>query len=192
MISSIRGKLEARGDGYVVVNVGGVGLQVHVPTSLFDQLGAIGSQVELYTHLHVRENELSLYGCGSEDELQIFKLLLSVSGVGPRVALDILSSLSPDVLRMAIAQENVDALDMVPGIGRKTAKKLIFHLKDKIEVGLLPPIPPLTPADTEVIEALSSLGYSVAEAREALRSLPDEELSVEEKITLALRYFGGA
>jgi Holliday junction DNA helicase RuvA len=139
----------------------------------------------------VREHELTLYGCGSEEELAIFRLLLGVSGIGPKVALAILSFLPPDRLQAAIAQEDVATLARVPGIGPKTAKKLVFDLKDKVALGALPgePVPVLTEADADLIAALTGLGYSIAESQEAIRALPQEQLPLEERVRLALAYF---
>jgi len=190
MIARLKGKLEAKGKDHAVIDVGGIGFKVHVPASLLDSWEGTGHEVALFTHLHVRENELSLYGCGSQEELGIFELLLRVSGVGPKVALAVLSALPPDSLRTAVAQENAEALARVPGIGPKTAKKLIFDLKDKIGVGVIPMVAPvLTDADAEVIAALTTLGYSVVEAQAALQSLPKEEMEIEERVRLALAYF---
>ena len=192
MIARLRGKLEARGEDYVIVDVGGIGFKVRVPTSLLDQLGDVGSPVELFTHLHVRENELALYGCATEDELALFEQLLTVSGIGPKAALSILSALAPDTLRLAIAQGQVDVLTRVPGIGKKTAQRLVLDLKGKLDLAaLMAEAPTISPADAEVIAALTGLGYSVSEAQAALRSLPEAEMDLEEKIRLALRYFGG-
>ena len=193
MIASLAGKIAAVGQGFVVVNVGGVGFRVFVPQTVLDRLGGVGQDVTLFTHLHVRENELSLYGCGSEEELALFRLLLGVSGVGPRVALSILSFLPPDRLQAAIAQEDVTTLARVPGIGPKTARKLVFDLKDKVGAAAPAgrPTATLTEADTDLIAALTSLGYSLAEAQEALHHLPREPLPLEEKVRLALAYFAG-
>jgi Holliday junction DNA helicase RuvA len=151
----------------------------------------LGQERTFFTHLHVRENELILYGFGSEEELALFRLLLGVSGIGPRTALSVLSSLSSDRLQAAIAQEDTATLARVPGIGPKTAKKLIFDLKDKIALGMLPEEarPAFTGADTDLIAALTTLGYSLAEAQEAIRSLPGEPLPLEERVRLALLYF---
>ena len=190
MIANLKGRVEAIGKDYVVVDVGGIGFKVHVPTSFLETVEGLGRQVELFTHLHVRENELTLYGCRSEDELALFELLLSVSGVGPKVALAMLSTMSPDSLRLAIAQGNAEVLARVPGIGPKMAKKIVFHLKDKVAVEVSPEAAPfLTEADAEVIAALTSLGYSVVEAQAALQSLPAEEMPIEERVRLALAYF---
>jgi len=168
MIANLKGTIEAIGKDYLVIGVGGIGFKVYVPTSVLETAEGLGRQVEVFTHLHVRENELTLYGCGSEDELALFELLLSVSGVGPKVALAMLSTLSPDSLRLAIAQGNAVALARVPGIGPKMAKKIVFHLKDRIAAEVGPEaVPFLTDADAEVIAALTSLGYSVVEAQAA-------------------------
>lgn len=192
MIANLKGRIEAIGKDYLIVGVGGIGFKVYVPTSFLETSEAIGRQVELFTHLHVRENELTLYGCNSEDELALFELLLRVSGVGPRVALAMLSTMPPDSLRLAIAQGNTEVLATVPGIGPKMAKKIVFHLKDSVEVQFGPEaIPFLTEADADVIAALTSLGYSVVEAQAALQSLPDEEMEIEERVRLALAYFAG-
>jgi Holliday junction DNA helicase RuvA len=189
MIANLTGRVSAVGKAYLVVDVGGVGFQVRAPAGLLrrDQLG---QTVELHTHLHVRENELALYGFGSEDELTLFELFLGVERVGPRVALALLSALSPDALRTAIVQGNEDVLARVPGIGPKTARKISFDLKDKIKAAMGEiAVSAFTDADAEVIESLTTLGYSIVEAQAALQSLPAEEMPLEEKIRLALAYF---
>jgi Holliday junction DNA helicase RuvA len=191
MIATLQGLVTAAGNDFVVVQVGGVGFRVFVPQRLLDGYSGPGQEVTLYTHLHVRENDLSLYGCGSEEELALFELLLGVSGVGPRVALAILSHLPPERLRAALAQEDLAALARVPGIGPKTAKKLAFELKDKVAADVPEGLAPvaLAEVDTDLVAALTSLGYSVAEVQEAMRHLPREPLSLEEKVRLALAYF---
>ena len=192
MIAHLRGLLAARDNDAVVVEVGGVGFQVFVPEILPDRLGGLGQEVTLFTHLHVRENDLTLYGFEGKEDLDLFRLLLTVSGIGPKVALAMLSYLPPDQLRMAIAQDDVAVLARVPGIGPKTAKKLVFDLKDKVAVdeALAAPEPALTEADADLIAALGGLGYSVREAQEAIRALPREPLPLEERVRLALAYFG--
>jgi Holliday junction DNA helicase RuvA len=168
-----------------------VGFQVSVPQTFLDGLSGPGQEITLHTHLHVRENDLALYGCGSEEELALFRLLLSVSGIGPKVALSVLSFLPPDQLQGAIAQEDVVTLARVPGIGPKTAKKLVFNLKEKVAVEVMmgEPKPALTEANADLIAALTTLGYSVAEAQEAIRALPQEPLPLEERVRLALAHF---
>jgi len=192
MIASIEGTLRAVGKGSVVVEVGGIGLRVHVPDSFVAQCGPAGSMVALRTHLHVREEELTLYGCATEDELGLFELLLTVSGIGPKVALSVLSSLSPDQIRQAIATEQGSVLSSVPGIGAKTAEKIIFNLKDKVRAPALgvAPVPQISEVDSEVIAALTSLGYSVVEAQTALQHVPPDVDEVEERLRTALAYLG--
>ncbi len=195
MIATLHGKLEARGDDYIVVGVGGVGFKVRAPAPVIDNAGAVGSPVSLHTHLHVRENELSLYGFATEDDLELFRLLQTVGGIGPRVALGFLSALPANTLRLAIGRGEVEVLTQVPGVGKKLAQRIVMELKSKIDMGELAPeaaeagvLPSF--ADAEVLAALTNLGYSTAEAQAALRRIPpDPELSLEEKIMLALRSF---
>jgi len=190
MISALRGRIAAKGESYVIVDVGGVGFKVFVPSSALDRLGGVGQEVSLFTHLHVRENELALYGFGSKDELQLFELLLGVSGIGPKVGLKIVSIMSVEALREAIATGDAAMLTRIPGIGKKIAERVMVDLKDKLGVSLeFVSYPALTHADAEVISALTSLGYSINEAQAALRSLPEGDLPLEEKVRLALQYF---
>jgi Holliday junction DNA helicase RuvA len=191
MIARLRGKLESVSKDAIIISVGGVGFLVHPSTAVKAKLGGEGQPVELFTHLHVREDELSLYGFVSEEELALFDLLLSVRGVGPKVAMAVLASGPPDMLRSAIANDQPDALTRVPGVGTRTAKAIILHLKDKVGGGLAPaPLSYMTDADAEIVSALTSLGYSVVEAQTALASLPrDPLLPVEERLRLALAYF---
>jgi Holliday junction DNA helicase RuvA len=195
MIASLTGRLAAVEKDAVVVDVGGVGFRVYVPKGLLNECGPLGSTLSLYTHLHVREAELSLYGCASEDDLGLFKLLLGVSGVGPKVGLALLSTLSADEVRAAIASEQDTVLSKVPGIGGKTAKKIILDLKDKVQAPddlvLQPPaLSELAVEDEEVLAALTMLGYSVVEAQTALQHVPADVRGVEERLRAALAYFG--
>ena len=190
MISSLRGRIAAKGDNYVVLDVGGVGFKVFAPSSALERSGAVGQEISLFTHLHVRENELALYGFGSPDELQLFELLLGVSGIGPKVGLKIVSIMSLETLREAIATGDAAMLTRIPGIGKRIAERVMMDLKDKLGVSLeLVSYPALTHADAEVISALTSLGYSVTEAQAALRSLPQGDLTLEDRVRLALQYF---
>ena len=192
MIASVKGKLSRIDKRAIVVEVGGIGLCVYVPDSFTSQCGPVGSTVSLYTHLHVREDDLSLYGCATEQELRLFELLLSVSGIGPKVALGMLSALSLDEIRSAIATEQSSILSSVPGVGPKTAKKAILELKDKIEFsGEIPSLSgPVVEADTEVIAALTGLGYSIIEAQTALQHVPAGVQDIEERLRAALAYLG--
>lgn len=189
MIATLQGRITARGDNYVVMEVSGVGFKVLVSSSFLERWGGIGQESSLYTHMHVRENELALYGFSSPDELNLFELLLRVSGIGPKVALKIVSIMSADALREAIARGDAALLTRIPGVGKKTAERVMIDLKDKLGVSDLLSYPALTHADAEVILALTSLGYSIAESQAALRSLPQQDLPIEERVRLALQYF---
>jgi len=190
MIAGLKGKLQTIGSNWAIIDVGGIGFQVYMPTSTLSTLGAIGEEVELHTHLHLREDNATLYGFATAEELGLFQTLISVSGVGPKLALAMLSTMSAEKLAMAISTGSVDLLTMVPGVGKKTANRLILELKGKVAWVGVPA--ELAPEDTEVLAALTSLGYSVREATRAVATLPqDQKLSLEEKIKLALQYFGG-
>lgn len=190
MISSIRGVVEKTGKNFLVVRVGDVSLKVLVPAYLLDESLQPGDSITLFTSLYLKEEELSLYGFVHEDERDFFELLMTTPGVGPKVALALLSYLSPAALREAIALEQEGILTRVPGIGPKTAKSIIFHLKDKVKVEVPAPVPSIiTKVDEEVIAALTSLGYSLVEAQRAVQSVPREITQVEERLRLALAYF---
>jgi Holliday junction DNA helicase RuvA len=189
MIATLKGTLEYRGVDSVIINVGGIGFQVHVPGSTLSQLGAINDKVSLYTHLHLREDNVSLYGFASEEELSLFKNLISVSGIGPKAALALLSALNPEQLAMAITGGNVDVISQVPGIGKKIAGRLVVELKGKLEREWKKgAVLPLAAENADAIAALTSLGYSLREATQAISNLPDSaELSLEEKVRMALQ-----
>jgi len=192
MISSLHGKLETLGSDWAVINVGGIGFQVYTPTSTLSTLGATGEEVKLYTHLHLREDNVTLYGFAAADELALFETLIGVSGLGPRLALAMLSAMSVEQLTMAIATANTVLLTVIPGIGKKVAERIILELKDKISAGWIATTVLPAPENADVLTALTSLGYSAAEAARAVATLPSpSDLSLEEKIKLALQYFGG-
>jgi len=194
MISSLRGTiLQITPPDLVILEVGGVGFKVLAPASVIEELEGVGRTAFLHTQLIVREDALTLYGFSSEDQRGLFELLLTVQGVGPKLALAVLSALSLDVLRRAVAQEQPEVLERVRGVGRKTAEKIVFALKDKLRVhGLETALRPVSEADTEVLAALTTLGYSVVEAQAALQSIPKGEgATTEDRIRLALRYFAG-
>ena len=195
MIATLRGELRARGSNSILVEVGGMGFRLLVPASTLEVLGDVGETVRLYTHLLVRQDNIALYGFASPEEMDLFELLMSVSGVGPKLALTVLSSTSAEILCLAIAQEDVELLVRVPGIGRKTASRMILDLKGRIDTSRLglPGAVAISPEQAELLGVLTSLGYSTAEARAAVSSLPPEakEQPLEERIRLALRYFGG-
>ena len=193
MIAGLHGKLESVGSDWASIDVGGIGFQVYMPTSTLSLLGAIGEEVKLYTHLHLREDNATLYGFASTDELGLFESLINVSGLGPKLALAMLSAMSVDKLTMAIATGSTDLLTVIPGIGKKMAERLILELKEKIGAGwITTPAAQLAQENTDVLAGLTSLGYSIAEANRAVATLPpSSDLSLEEKIKLALQYLGG-
>ncbi len=189
MIASIRGRVEATGADWVIVDVNGVGFQVHAPTSTISALGKIGSQTKLFTHLHVREDTLALYGFGTYEELALFETVTGVSGIGPKLAISMLSSFKVEQLTSAIASGDVDILTSVPGIGKKIAGRLVLELKDKIGAGAAVLPLQVSQANSDVVAALTTLGYSVAEASRAVAAIPDEGQTLEEKVRQALAYF---
>ena len=193
MIAGLHGKLESVGSDWAIIDVGGIGFQVYMPTSTLSSMGAIGEEVKLYTHLHLREDNAALYGFASTDELGLFQSLIGVSGLGPKLALAMLSAMSVEKLTMAIATGSTDLLIVTPGIGKKMAERLILELKEKIGAGwITTPAAQLAQENTDVLAALTSLGYSVSEANRAVATLPpSSDLSLEERIKLALQYFGG-
>jgi len=190
LIATLHGKVTHKERESLVVEIGGVGLEVFVPAQLREET-ARGDSVTLHTYLVVRETELALYGFEAREEKEFFELLLGVSGVGPKIALATLSTLNPDAIRRAVFHEQPEVFSRVPGMGKKTAQKVLLHLQDKIKaVDTLAPITAMTDADTEILEALIALGYSVVEAQAALQSIPrDAPQAVEERLRLALQYF---
>ncbi len=191
MIAGIEGVPESRGNDWAIVQVGGVSLQVYMPTSALSKLGAPGAKVRVYTYLYLRQDNLALYGFASREELELFKLLLSVGGVGPRLGLALLSAMSPEQVALAIASGNAELLTRVPCVGKKTARRLVLELKGNLEksrAGIAPAY--LSPEHAEIVAALTNLGYSVAEATEAVATLPQSpDLTAEDKVRLALQYF---
>lgn len=203
MIAAVRGKLEWMGTDSLLIDISGVSLRIFVPVSLLDTLGSIGSDLKLYTHLHFneREGQLILYGFKDPDQLALFDMLLGVAGVGPRAVLNVLSNASTEAVQLAIAKGDVDFLKKVPGIGAKTASRIILELKGKLvetapttrsggkKTGQESPEKALE--RVRITEALSGLGYTSAEIQSALSSLPqDQQLALEEQVLAALRYLG--
>ena len=190
MIATIRGEISQIEDNALVVEVGGVGLRVFAPAPLRGRVKA-GEMIFLFTHLVVREDALTLYGFESQADRELFNILLGVDGVGPKVALSVLSTLSLDAVQRAVFTEEPEIFSRVPGVGKKSAQKIALHLKDKLKpADSLAKIAAMSDTDGEVIAALTALGYSVVEAQAALQAIrkgaPDD---VEEKLRLALGYF---
>jgi Holliday junction DNA helicase RuvA len=188
MIASIQGRITLIDNDSVVIVVNGMGYQVFVPNPTDFHSG---EEAALHTHLIVREDSLTLYGFTAIDEREIFETLLRVNGVGPRMALAILSTMTIDSLRNAVFSERAELLTRVPGIGKKTAQKIVFDLKDKLKDGLdTMPVAELDDINTEVMDVLIALGYSIVEAQTALQSLPkDAPDNVEDRVRLALQNF---
>ncbi len=197
MYAYIKGIYEDCEQDSIVVEAGGIGYQMLVSQTTIDQLPSTGSEVKVYTYLHVREDAMLLFGFSSKEELELFKQLISVNGIGPKVGLAILSSLSTDELCFAIVNEDAKTIAKAPGIGPKTAKRLIIELKDKIHleetsVFLRTASEPLSETESFVLkdamEALISLGYSQAEAREVLKTIAiDPTSEVEDVLKEALK-----
>jgi Holliday junction DNA helicase RuvA len=174
-------------ESLAILEVGGVGFAVYVPSNISLQ---VGKRATLHTYLHVRENELALYGFTDLDQKRIFEMLLGVSRVGPKVALSVVSTLAPDTLRRAVLNRQPEVLARAPGVGRKTAEAILLHLKDKIDREA-PAGVQVSEDDADVIAALTALGFSVVEAQRALQQLPqDEDLTLDEKIRRALAMLG--
>ena len=192
MIASLEGIIDAVSKDSLIVNVNGIGFIVTVTTSVLSEMGITGREVKLYTHFHVREDDMSLFGFGSLDELKLFETLISVSGLGPKTGMAMLSAMSADQVAMAIASGSVEILTTIPGIGKKTADRLILELKDKVGgVMISTPAGRAAQENADVVAALVSLGYSVQETTRAVNALPSgKKLSLEDKVKLALQYLG--
>lgn len=188
MISGIRGRITAKLPGVVLVDLHGLIFQVLTSQTTISDIGEPGDDVELVTRLHVREDQITLFGFAGPDELQLFELLLTVSGVGPRVALGLLSTARPEAVHDIIAAEDVSALSRVPGIGKKTASRIILELRGKLPEPVGVAGQTVVAADAEALEALQALGYSGAEARDALARVERTDgQSIEERVFAALQ-----
>ena len=192
MIVGIRGVLEGKGDGWVHLNVGGVILQVMVPPSILGEIGAPGERAHLHTHLMVRDNEAVLYGFATTSELTLFQMLLTVSGVGPRTALALLSFLGAQSLVGAIASGSEQVLSQVTGVGKKNAARIVLELKGKLGLHQTDQVGDVGDHQA-AIAALTALGYTASEANQALVSMAgDPGLPLEEKLRQALQHLAGA
>jgi len=192
MIASLSGEITEITNDSIVIRLAGLGLRVFVPSPLRTRIRT-GETIEIQTHLVVREDALSLYGFETGEEREFFVLLLGVNGVGPRTALSILSVLTPDAIRRAVVSEQSDVFSRAPGIGKKTAQKILLHLQGKIRAdSLTGTASPFGEVESEVLAALTSLGYSVVEAQTAIQAIPhDAAQDVETRLRLALQYFSG-
>ena len=188
MIVSLRGMASSIGEDYVVIDVNGVGYQVFTPEA---QHQALNAELFLHTVMVVRDDAFTLYGFPDIAWCELFRNLMKVSGIGPRLALSILSTMSPESLRQAVVGERPELIRRVPGVGRKSAEKIVVELRDKLGDGLAAlPSTSLSASDVEVMDALTALGYSLAEAQAAMQSLPpDSPDDVAVRLRLALQFF---
>ena len=192
MIGRLSGQLIEKLPPQIVLDVGGVGYEVDVPMSTFYQLPALGEKTTLYTHLVVREDAHLLFGFASKGERETFRQLIKVSGIGAKIALAVLSGLSADELALAVASEDLKRLSSVPGIGKKTAERLVLELRGKLATGGAVTTPgglafAATPDDkSDIVNALLALGYNDKEAAAATKSLPSD-VTVSDGVRLALK-----
>lgn len=197
MFAYIKGTLEIKGNDHVVIDVGGVGYKIFAPLTTINKLGEIGNIVKVHTHYHVREDDISLYGFYSLEELRMFELLIGVSGIGAKSANTILANITPSNFALAVITNNVKELTKLPGIGAKSAQRIILELKDKLKTDEA-----MMAEDTEfkeiithddnaheAISALQVLGYPIKEATKAVTSFDSANMSVEEIIKKSLLYF---
>ena len=200
MISFVRGKLACITENSVELDVGGVGFEIFVPLSVIPELPLKGTEVELYTYLSVREDEMSLFGLPSRDALSVFKSLITVSGVGPKGALGILSVISPDDLRFAVLSSDIARISKAPGIGKKTAEKIVVELRDKFgkddgarlvstEIAGGAALPASDPRQDTVL-ALIELGFNSSDAYKAVRELDPKETDTGVLLKQALKLLG--
>lgn len=192
MIATLRGEITQIKENAIIVETGGVGLRVSIPKPLLERMKT-GEAIFLYTHLVVREDAWHLYGFESQADRELFTTLLGVDGVGPRTALAVLSTLNLDTVQRAVFAEEPELLSRVPGVGKKTAQKMVLYLHDRLKpVSGLEKIAAMSDTDSEVLAALTALGYSVVEAQTAIQSIPkDAAEDVEQRLILALQQFTG-
>ncbi len=190
MISHITGEVILKNDKFVIIDVSGVGYKVYISIDSIRKIGVKGEKVNLWTYLSVRENVLDLYGFMNYAEVDLFEMLIGISGVGPKSALGIMGVAPLDTLKSAIASGDTSYLTKVSGIGKKNAEKIILELRDKLGAIESESKTGVFSADTDVIDALQALGYSATEAREALKEVPKETTGASKKITEALKHLG--
>ncbi len=192
MIASISGILKLKKEGWILMETGGIGYKVFAPKNVLDSF-KVGEECFLYTYHHIKEDNQALYGFISTEEQDLFELLLSVSGIGPKVALSVMNSATVDELRTAVIEDNSDILTGIAGIGSKTAKRIVLELKNKIKISDVRPVGTKSidvGSHIDVYEALLRLGYNAVEARAALKMVPGEIKDPDEKLKIALRNLG--
>ena len=201
MIASVKGKLESVTTDSVIIDVNGLGVEAIVPTTVINRLPKVDENVKLYTYLHVREDIMQLYGFLDKEDLDFFKLLITVNGIGPKAGIAILSSMPADILTFAILSEDTKTIEKAQGIGAKTAKKLVLELKDKVGIIKTPKNTGSEAYDNtaltiginseikdEAVQVLTALGYSQTESMKAISTIEiSEEMTSEELVKLALK-----
>lgn len=189
MIATLSGEITSIDENSIIVAVGGIGLRVFIKKPLLDHIKQ-NDLIFLFTHMVVRETELSLYGFETKAELDLFSLLLGVNGIGPRLALSVLSHSSIESIQQAVLRKAPALLGRIPGVGIKTAEKLVIYLHGKIKsTNVLEKLSAFSDVDSEVLAALTALGYSIVEAQSAIQSIPqDSPSTVEERLRLSLQY----
>ena len=196
MFAYIQGSLEVKSINYVVVENNGIGYKIYMSSKSIGTIGNIGEQVKVHIHYHVREDDISLYGFNSEEELRMFEILINVSGVGVKSALTMLSDITPSSFALAVINDDVTRLTKVPGVGKKTAQRLILELKDKLKSEDIASEEieveekKNNNINNDVVVALQVLGYSKKEAETVLEKIDTNGLSIEETIKQALKYLG--
>ena len=193
MYAYIKGSLEVKSNLYIIVETGGIGYQIYMPQKAIEKLGEIGSQVKIYTHYHVREDNISLYGFINQEELRMFELLLSVSGIGAKSAISMLSEVRPSSFALSVITNDVSKLVKIPGIGKKTAARIVLELKDKLKTETATEkteeIVEINQGEEkvdELIAALQVLGYTRYEINQVIGKIDVKELTLEDSIKKAL------
>ena len=191
MIAHLEGVVAGFGANFIIISAGGVGYKVYIPLATAQKLGkSIGKNAELWTHLISREMALELYGFETQEELEFFEMLVSVSGIGPKSALAILNLADVTTLKSAIASDDASYLTKVSGIGKKSSQRIIIELHDKFEIVGGDGEPSALKDELDAIEGLQSIGYSTKEARDALKTVPADIKGASERITEALKILG--
>ena len=186
MITSIEGKRVASGVDWIDIAVGPVTLRVRMPRPAVEELGRVDGSVRLHTYLLSKEDGITLFGFPTEDERTAFELLIGVTGIGPRLALAVLSRMSPEALSLAVASGDTAAFRGIPGVGARTAARIVLDLKGKLDTRVT--VSPVAQYNVEVVEALTALGYTPGEAREAVSTLPpDSDMPFEERIRISIQ-----
>lgn len=191
MVYSVEGKLAAKSDNFAVIDVGGLGLKIFANERTLQALPAAGESVKLFSHLHVREDALDLYGFLTAEELEFFELLISVSGVGPKSAMSILNIAELKQLAAAIKENRPDLLTRASGIGRKTAERIVLELKTRVESEHAGSAVRKMDADVDLVETLAGLGYKRDQAKSALSRVDEKVMNIEERLKAALKILGG-